>query len=157
MIAVVIPNPILKPHRRPRLGKGRNGSHVYSPSKKAETNLGWQIKAAILEAYPSLGLPLEGEYDLYAFYYFKGGKKGDTDNYLKFLLEALQRGGIVENDRQIRVCFLAPFADSQADRLDLYLYNAAMLSVTSLHLFIPTFYRGDNDIALQPDLEVVDD
>lgn len=95
---IVIDNYVPKPKERPRFGKK---GKVYSPSGTSEQILAWEIKAYVSHHYPKyttitdyikISLIISSEQEL----------KGDIDNYIKFIYDAIQKSGIIENDKQIR-------------------------------------------------------
>jgi Holliday junction resolvase RusA-like endonuclease len=79
----------IKPKARPRLGKGG----IYSPSSKKEKSLAmeisWKAQGKRLGDQPCV-LTLRVSY-----------KKGDLDNLLKTVCDALEKSGIIDNDSQI--------------------------------------------------------
>ncbi len=95
MIEIVIKGYMPQPKQRPRLGKV---GKVYSPSKKKETELSWLIKGEILRYYGPIKIAgqLSVIIDIYCCKYH-----GDVDNYAKFILDALQKSGVIYNDSQI--------------------------------------------------------
>ena len=88
MITIMIDHPI-QPKTRPRLGRGGN---VYSPSAQAEKGLAWEFRAqaGTFETSEPVALFIEIAYS-----------KGDLDNYLKTICDALQKSSIVKNDKQV--------------------------------------------------------
>ena len=91
---ITIENYRAQPKKRPRLGKG----HVYSPSAIAENALAWMILAKA-----GCGVKFRGPVSVTLDVYRKK-RRADIDNVLKFVLDALQKSGIIENDRQVEKC-----------------------------------------------------
>lgn len=100
------------PKKRWRIGK--NGKK-YNPVSKEENALAWKIKAWILENNIQEKLPIT--YDFFCnislvgkFYNIKKtkmgwclvkrAKRGDKDNYEKFVLDAMIKSGVIKDDRQ---------------------------------------------------------
>jgi len=96
---IVIEDYICSPKARPRLGKGGN---VYSPSTKGENGLAWMMKAYVLEHHPNEKIPIEGKISVVIVVLSEKNLRGDIDNYEKFFYDALQKSGIIVNDKQIR-------------------------------------------------------
>jgi len=100
-----------KPKQRPRFGRNRN---VYSPSAEAERSLAWRIKAMVMgRGWP---IPVRCPIDVYIFALTKKKLRGDSDNYKKFILDALQKSQVIENDSQVELCLFVPLL-CDADRL----------------------------------------
>ena len=96
--------------QRPRLGK----HSIYSPSVDAERSLAWQIKKEWNEKYDltqiACDIKLQITY-LDNYYNIKRKKRKkeiivtrkrryDVDNYEKFVLDSIQKSGIIKNDVQ---------------------------------------------------------
>jgi Holliday junction resolvase RusA-like endonuclease len=97
-LRIVIDNYVPKPKQRPRFNKYGG---VYSPSGSEEQILAWEIISYISHNYPKrktitdnikVSLIISARQEL----------KGDIDNYVKFVYDAIQKSGIIENDKQIR-------------------------------------------------------
>ena len=92
MILLVFPDYLPKPKQRPRLGYRGN---VYSPSKRAEESLAWRIKASTDIRY--IGRAIKVSVKLFHI----KALRGDSDNYLKFVLDALEKSTLIDNDRNV--------------------------------------------------------
>ena len=86
---------------RPRLGKFGN---VYSPSSVAEKSLAWMMRANMEEEQGEY-LPLQGELMICIVIEYSQRLNGDVDNIAKFIMDATQKAGIINNDKQF--CSLA--------------------------------------------------
>ena len=112
-----------EPKKRPRKGKRGN---IYSPSAQREETLAWKIKAQFLNDF--LGdqdeffeMPLYSEPELY---FSSKSVRGDLDNFEKFIYDALEKAGIIKNDRQIRGGLQPEIYKSQEkDRVVIRLYR----------------------------------
>lgn len=100
MIITIPGNP--KPKQRPRMGRG---GHFYSPSSADEVQAGKEIylqfaikrKGGLWDATKPVNVKIH-------FHYKSGrGRTPDVDNLLKFTLDAIEKSGIVKNDRLITV------------------------------------------------------
>lgn len=89
------------PCARPRLGKFGN---VYSPSAVAEKSLAWMMRANMEEEEGEC-LPLQGELMICIVIEHSQNLNGDVDNIAKFIMDAVQKAGIITNDKQF--CSLA--------------------------------------------------
>lgn len=91
---ITIPDYKAKPKQRPRLiAKNK----VRSPSKQAEQSLAWLILANA----PDRTMIIDKTY-VHCTIYSKTVLRGDFDNYLKFVCDALQKANLVKNDRLIK-------------------------------------------------------
>lgn len=81
------------PKERPRGGERR----FYTPR---ETHEAEDIVGSY--AYKGRGRFLEGELRLDCVFYFATRRCGDFDNLLKLVGDALQRCGVIRNDKQIK-------------------------------------------------------
>jgi len=97
---LVIEDYVVIPKARPRLG--RDG-RVYSPSRKKEIALAWRLKEAALNL-DSGYRNFQCEVDIFVVIIFCSSKynRADIDNLTKFVYDALQESGLIENDKQIR-------------------------------------------------------
>ena len=86
---VTIPGPP-RPKARPRQGRG----HWYDPSAKDEEAVAWYFAR-------HKGEFLEGDVRVDTFFYVVPRSRADEDNLRKLVLDALQRIGVVNNDRQV--------------------------------------------------------
>jgi Holliday junction resolvase RusA-like endonuclease len=97
----IMPTPLA----RPRICKG---GYFYSPSSGKVSLLAKRIRSQ-LGGLPSFGdewVKLSVEFGL-KLYTKKGArlrKRGDIDNFLKFLLDAIQESKLIDNDIQIIEC-----------------------------------------------------
>lgn len=94
---IILDNFHLKPKARPRIGRG---GHVYSPTGKHESGLAWEIKAYLTHNYPDFRQ--FSEYVRVSLDVQCRALTGDLDNYEKTVFDALQKSGVLANDRQIR-------------------------------------------------------
>ena len=79
-----------RPKARPQ--KGRD--HWYVPSAEDEKRVAWyfvQLKGEFLE----------GPVRIDTFFYVNARSRADEDNLRKLVLDALQRVGVLKNDRQV--------------------------------------------------------
>jgi Holliday junction resolvase RusA-like endonuclease len=97
-LTLILPGGLAVPKKRPRLGQG---GRVYSPTGPEEEKFADVLKFAMLEA---CGEPVcfRCFVEVRAEFYFLENPRGDLDNYEKFLYDALEKSGIIENDRLIR-------------------------------------------------------
>lgn len=95
---IILPDYIPPPCQRPRVGKG---GHAYSPSSKPEQSLAWMLLADISRQNITAQLPYDGPcYLQVALFYRKNQPiRGDLDNILKFIMDAMQKAAIIKNDR----------------------------------------------------------
>ena len=96
IVEIGLPGYVPKPKARPRLGKHK----VYSPSRKGEDALAWLIMAAVRERYSdffSFTEPVKLEIDIQS----PSRPRGDIDNHAKFILDALEKSGLICNDSQV--------------------------------------------------------
>lgn len=82
-------NLMVKPHQRPRFGKGR----TYQPKQKE------LIES--LRKQNSLKKPIDKPIGLVVSFYYVDKRTRDIDNLLKALFDGLQDVGIIKNDSQI--------------------------------------------------------
>ena len=80
---------VLQAKKRPRLGRHGN---VYSPTAKHEMTLAWCMRAQVgaVTLTGDVRLTLRCNYS-----------RGDLDNYIKTVCDALEKSAIITNDRQI--------------------------------------------------------
>jgi len=111
----VFENYVPKPKARPR--KGKNG-HFYSPSSAEENvlaNLAWLQKhetgMETITENVFVSIIIESKKKL----------KGDTDNYVKFVFDALEKAQIVKNDKQIKSFFFFCEEGAQNDKLSVFI------------------------------------
>lgn len=98
---IVLENFAIKPKARPRLGAG---GRVYSPTSSHERSLAWELRAH----YPGVRYESPVSVECAMF----GKQRGDLDNCIKTLLDALQKAGIIKNDKQVRR-IVAEYVDSE--------------------------------------------
>lgn len=96
-LKITLRNYQARPKQRPRIGKG---GRVYSPSGKDEQSLAWLIKAQALNQGWQSSFVFRG--NIRVDLDIVGDLLGDKDNYEKFVFDALQKSGVISNDRQIR-------------------------------------------------------
>lgn len=78
---------------RPRLGKHGN---TYTPRKTSayENSIAWEARAAKVRFHNSL-------VKVTMRFYSASDKKTDLDNYIKSVLDGLEKGGVFKNDNQV--------------------------------------------------------
>ena len=100
-----------KGKKRARLGR----SNIYGPSVEAEKSLAWQIKKVWQEKYdlPQIKCDIRlGTLYIDSYYNITRKKRireiivtrkrrYDIDNYEKFVLDSIQKSGIIKNDVQV--------------------------------------------------------
>ena len=89
MIEINLPDFKLQAKKRPRLGRHGN---VYSPTAEHETTLAWLIRAQVGS------LVIDGPVKLTLRCKFA---RGDLDNYVKTVCDALQKSQVIRNDSQV--------------------------------------------------------
>jgi len=89
MISFTIDGIEAKAAARGRLGKS---GAFYSPSSKKEKSLAWLMRS---KTYARI----EGKFYLSMELGFARLPKGDIDNYAKYIMDALQKSGIINNDK----------------------------------------------------------
>jgi Holliday junction resolvase RusA-like endonuclease len=88
----------IKPKARPRFGYGGT---IYSPTKKSEDALAWRLCDAVIHEYGqkiSYDHPVQVKIAIYS----RQPLRGDSDNYAKTVLDALEKAGILENDKLVK-------------------------------------------------------
>jgi len=88
--------------KRWRLGKNGN---KYSPSKPGEVSLSWLINEAFKKQCPEIKKPIWGSLLVNTLIQVTDRTakklKGDLDNYIKFVWDALTKSGVIVDDCQI--------------------------------------------------------
>ena len=95
-LSIFLPGYIPSPKARPRLG--RRG--VYSPSSKAEMSLARALCLICNVYFPQwqrYSVPVSVDVTITT----PKTLRGDLDNYLKFVCDALEKSGLIANDRLI--------------------------------------------------------
>jgi len=107
---IVIENYYVRPKARPRLG--RKG--VYSPSASGERSLAWLILANAPDRTEVTG-------DVFCRLHIRYKKRcpADNDNLEKFVWDAIQKSGILRNDKQIRWNETRVFENARVDQLEI--------------------------------------
>ena len=116
-LEIYLENYELKPKSRPRLS--RSGG-VYTPSASTEKNLANLLR---VEAYREHGVVPCLSGSVFVFLSFKTTKKklsGDGDNYEKLILDAMQKAGILENDKNVKACFWEKIEMANEKSLTIY-------------------------------------
>lgn len=85
------------PKARPRLGRYGN---IYSPTRNSEECLAWLFRAAVQEYSPKL--PYRHPVRVEIIISSRKTLRGDSDNYTKTVLDALEKAGILENDKLVK-------------------------------------------------------
>lgn len=89
----------IRPKQRMRTsGISKNGKMLkFSPTKKHEEGLAFTIMANA-----PVKKMIEHECYVHAKIYSKAKLLGDSDNYIKTILDAMQKSKIIKNDRQVK-------------------------------------------------------
>lgn len=118
----------VKVRARPyQTNKGKR--QVYSPSAKNQSQFNFAMMTAI-ESAPNVDFkPFSGNVGLFASIRAKGGIRGDTDNYLKQIKDALQltKYPLVHDDKQIVFDCAEKIANYGEDCVLLYIRGAGGL------------------------------
>lgn len=110
MVRIKLENYRVRPKERPRAGRGK----FYSPSSRREDSLAWLIREQAKGVAPFTS-PIAVHLGIYA----RGQVRGDLDNYEKFVWDALQKSGVIANDRIIKACSCRVFEGSGEDSLEI--------------------------------------
>lgn len=97
-INIALDNYLPEPCQRPRLGKNGN---TYSPSATPERNMAMMVLAAISHIPNAPQTPFKGPCGVHITFCFHDNAKGDIDNRVKFVLDALQKAKVYSNDSQV--------------------------------------------------------
>lgn len=97
-INITLKNYIPEPCKRPRLG---NHGNTYSPSSAPERTMALMILAAISHIPHAPQLPLKGPCGVHITFCLPKQLRGDIDNRVKFVLDALQKAKVYTNDSQV--------------------------------------------------------
>lgn len=81
------------PKQRARSGQGRH----YTPDRtvNAENAIAWEARAARVTFPAGVDVELRLTFGVHTF-------RGDIDNLEKLVMDALQKGGVYTNDRQVK-------------------------------------------------------
>lgn len=99
------------PSKKNRWSRGKNGQ-VYIPAdvKKELDDFLWQL--ASIRAKQKIIKPLVGEMRIEVSFYGQGEKK-DLDNLFTTLLDLLQKGQIIKNDRYVKQFSVSMWKESR--------------------------------------------
>lgn len=110
---IVLQNYLPLPAARPRLAYSKRNRwtepletlgaspkpRIYSPSSAPELAMAWQMLAALDDRS---GFPLACSASISVHITHFGQLRGDGDNFLKFVADATQKAGFVQNDSQYK-------------------------------------------------------
>ncbi len=109
MIKIILQgNPIPKNDKARWTSKGRG--HFYPPKGKDEQDVAWNIYAQYRKQCKAQGIKLRDPKSplrpkVHFYYKVKRGPGPDRVNLEQFLCDALQKSGIVENDRKVFISY----------------------------------------------------
>lgn len=97
-INITLEQYIPEPCKRPRLGHNGN---TFSPSSAPERTMAIMVLAAISHIPHAPQLPFKGPCGVHITFCLPKQLRGDIDNRVKFVLDALQKAKVYANDSQV--------------------------------------------------------
>ena len=101
MIEIQLEDVEIRPKARPRAGKGR----IYQPGRSDECTLGWLMFEYCYKHYSYQEFLFKSNVKI-EIEIRKKAVRGDIDNYLKTVLDALQKSSILSNDKLVKECYI---------------------------------------------------
>lgn len=106
-LTLVLDDYCLRPKARPRHHQGK----IYTATSKSERSLALEVRLL------SGGVCFSGKVKVSCVQETTHQAPGDIDNMLKTMLDALQKSGVVANDRSVKACEFFCVENQEKNRL----------------------------------------